>query len=97
MHVHQSLFKGEKNAFFDPADNFHLSEIAKYYIAGLMRHAPEIDGHDQPMGQLLQAIGAGVRSPGLCFLGAQKPFYHDPGSHVQTGKGKGHPDRIPIS
>ncbi|MBI2855529.1 MAG: glutamine synthetase, partial [Chloroflexi bacterium] len=42
MHVHQSLFRGEKNAFFDPKDKFHLSQLAKSYIAGLMRHAPEI-------------------------------------------------------
>ncbi|MDD5043962.1 MAG: glutamine synthetase family protein [Candidatus Omnitrophica bacterium] len=42
MHVHQSLFKGEKNAFFDPGDNLHLSKIAKCYIAGLLKHAPEI-------------------------------------------------------
>ena len=25
MHTHQSLFKGDKNAFFDPKDPFHLS------------------------------------------------------------------------
>jgi glutamine synthetase len=42
MHTHQSLFKGKKNAFFDPKDDNHLSEIAKYYIAGLMKHAREI-------------------------------------------------------
>jgi glutamine synthetase len=42
MHVHQSLFKAEKNAFFDPDDEYHLSEVAKQYVAGLMRHAPEI-------------------------------------------------------
>ena len=42
MHTHQSLFLGAKNAFFNPADPFHLSEIAKSYIAGLMRHAREM-------------------------------------------------------
>jgi len=42
MHCHQSLFHGKKNAFFDPGDQFNLSEIAKGYIAGLLRHAPEI-------------------------------------------------------
>ena len=42
MHVHQSLFRGNKNAFHDPNDRFNLSEVAKYYIAGLLRHAPEI-------------------------------------------------------
>ncbi len=42
MHTHQSLFKGNRNAFFDPKDKYHLSDIAKHYIAGLMKHAKEI-------------------------------------------------------
>ena len=42
MHTHQSLFKGDNNAFFDPNDKYHLSKIGKCYIAGLLRHAPEI-------------------------------------------------------
>ncbi len=42
MHVHQSLFKGDKNAFFDLNDEYHLSDVGKKYIAGLLRHAPEI-------------------------------------------------------
>ncbi|RJQ39945.1 MAG: glutamine synthetase [Dehalococcoidia bacterium] len=42
MHVHQSLFRGNSNAFFDPKDKYHLSKIAKAYIAGLLKHAPEI-------------------------------------------------------
>jgi len=42
MHTHQSLFKGERNAFFDPKDKYHLSSVGKMYLAGLLRHAPEI-------------------------------------------------------
>jgi glutamine synthetase len=42
MHTHQSLFKGEKNAFFDPKDQYHLSEVGKGYISGILRHAREI-------------------------------------------------------
>ncbi|MFC2007668.1 type I glutamate--ammonia ligase [Chloroflexota bacterium] len=42
MHVHQSLFKEKRNAFFDSKDEYHLSRIAKSYIAGLLKHAPEI-------------------------------------------------------
>ncbi len=42
MHVHQSLFKGEGNAFFDSEDSYQLSTTARSYIAGLLRHAPEI-------------------------------------------------------
>ncbi|MBI4697829.1 MAG: type I glutamate--ammonia ligase [Nitrospirae bacterium] len=42
MHTHQSLFKGDKNAFFDANDKYFLSDIAKSYIAGLLKHAPEL-------------------------------------------------------
>ncbi len=42
MHTHQSLFKGEKNAFYDPSDKYNLSEEAKCYIAGILKHAGEI-------------------------------------------------------
>ena len=42
MHTHQSLFKADRNAFFDPKDEFHLSKTAKSYIAGILRHSKEI-------------------------------------------------------
>ncbi len=42
MHVHQSLFKGDRNAFFDAKDPYHLSKTARSYIAGLLKYAPEI-------------------------------------------------------
>jgi len=42
MHTHQSLFKGEGNAFFDVRDHYHLSGIGKAYIAGILRHAREM-------------------------------------------------------
>ena len=42
MHIHQSLFQGEQNAFFDEDDEHYLSEVGRKFIAGLLRHAPEI-------------------------------------------------------
>ncbi|OGC22692.1 glutamine synthetase [candidate division WOR-1 bacterium RIFOXYB2_FULL_42_35] len=42
MHVHQSLFKGKSNTFFDKTDKYHLSKVGKSYIAGILKHAPEI-------------------------------------------------------
>jgi glutamine synthetase len=42
MHTHMSLFKGDKNAFFDPADKYFLSGEAKCFIAGIIKYAPEI-------------------------------------------------------
>jgi glutamine synthetase len=41
MHVHQSLFKGTNNAFFDKKDKLHLSSLAKYFIAGQLQHIRE--------------------------------------------------------
>ena len=42
MHVHQSLFRGERNAFYDADDEHYLSDVGKKFIAGLLHHAPEI-------------------------------------------------------
>jgi len=42
MHVHQSLFKDDINAFHDPKDQYNLSQLAKSYIAGIIKHAREI-------------------------------------------------------
>jgi glutamine synthetase len=42
MHVHQSLFQGNRNAFYDAAGRFHLSTVGQSYMAGLLTHAREI-------------------------------------------------------
>jgi len=42
MHVHQSLFKGSRNAFYDANEKYNLSAIGKSYIAGILKHAYEM-------------------------------------------------------
>ena len=42
MHVHQSLWNGKRNLFFDKNDPYHLSKMARHYIAGIMAHSREI-------------------------------------------------------
>lgn len=42
MHVHQSLFKDGRNVFFDPKTKDFLSETARHFVAGILRHAREI-------------------------------------------------------
>ena len=42
MHVHQSLFKNGRNAFFDASDEYNLSAIGKSYVAGLLAHVKEM-------------------------------------------------------
>jgi glutamine synthetase len=42
MHVHQSLFDENGNAFFDANNEYHLSDVGQAYIAGLLKYAPEL-------------------------------------------------------
>jgi glutamine synthetase len=42
MHTHMSLFEGDTNAFFDASGQYRLSKVGRQFMAGLLRHAPEI-------------------------------------------------------
>src|SRR5919107_1658770 len=42
MHTHFSLFEGDTNAFYDPGDEYGLSEVGKSFMAGVLTHAREI-------------------------------------------------------
>ncbi|SDT31227.1 L-glutamine synthetase [Jiangella sp. DSM 45060] len=42
MHTHVSLFEGDRNVFHEPGAEYQLSKTARSFIAGLLRHAPEI-------------------------------------------------------
>ena len=42
MHVHQSLFKGVTNAFFDAKNKYYLSKVGLSFLAGILKYAPEI-------------------------------------------------------
>lgn len=42
MHTHLSLFEGDTNAFYEAGARYQLSRTGRQFIAGLLRHAPEI-------------------------------------------------------
>lgn len=42
MHTHVSLFNGEENAFYDASAQYNLSHVGRSFIAGILKHAPEI-------------------------------------------------------
>jgi glutamine synthetase len=42
MHTHLSLFDGDTNAFYDDSDEYHLSPVARQFMAGVLHHASEI-------------------------------------------------------
>lgn len=42
MHTHFSLFSGEQNAFYDADDDYQMSATGKAFLAGVLKHAPEL-------------------------------------------------------
>jgi glutamine synthetase len=65
MHVHQSLFSKNGNAFFDANDpeGFNLSEVAKHYIAGLLKYAPEFTAVTNPLVNSYKRLVPGYEAP----------------------------------
>ncbi len=63
MHVHQSLWRGGKNIFFDPKDAYHLSAAARHYVAGLMAHAREISSILSPWINSYKRLIEGYEAP----------------------------------
>ena len=66
MHVHQSLFKNGRNAFFDAADPHHLSAEGRSYIAGLLTHAKEFTAVTNQWVNSYKRLVPGYEAP--CYI-----------------------------
>jgi glutamine synthetase len=90
MHTHQSLFRGEENAFFDGDDEYYLSAEAKAFIAGQLRHARELSALFAPSVNSYKRLVPGYEAP--VYIGWSRrnrsalvrvPVYH-PGKERAT-------------
>ena len=63
MHVHQSLFKGGENAFYDENDDYKLSKIARSYIAGQLKHVRAMNAVMNPIVNSYKRLVAGYEAP----------------------------------
>ena len=63
MHVHSSLWKAGKNVFYDASGYAGLSEIAKYYIGGLLKHAPALLALTSPTTNSYRRLVPGYEAP----------------------------------
>ncbi|HCA67018.1 MAG: hypothetical protein A2249_01680 [Candidatus Jacksonbacteria bacterium RIFOXYA2_FULL_44_7] len=65
MHTHQSFSKisDDTNAFYDARDPYHLSEIAKQFIAGLLKHAKEYSAVIAPTVNSYKRLTPGFEAP----------------------------------
>jgi glutamine synthetase len=63
MHTHQSLFRGEQNAFFDPKGEHQLSKVALQYIEGLLQHARGFCAITNPLINSYKRLVPGYEAP----------------------------------
>jgi glutamine synthetase len=63
MHTHQSLFQGDTNAFYDADDQYHLSDVAKSFIAGQLKHARELSALFAPSVNSYKRLVPGYEAP----------------------------------
>jgi len=65
MHVHQSLFNKEtgKNAFFDPKDEYNLSEVARYFLGGQLKHCRAMSAILAPTVNSYKRLVVGYEAP----------------------------------
>ncbi len=63
MHVHASLYKGGKNAFFDPNEPREISDTAKKFIGGLLAHAKALCRIANPTINSYKRLTPGYEAP----------------------------------
>ena len=63
MHVHQSIWKGGTNLFYDERGYAGLSPMARYYIGGLLKHAPALLAFAAPSTNSYRRLVPGFEAP----------------------------------
>ncbi len=63
MHVHMSLWKDAKNLFFDANGYGLISDTARWYIGGLIKHAPALLAFAAPTTNSYRRLVPGYEAP----------------------------------
>ncbi len=97
MHVHQSIWKGEKPLF--AGDGYGgMSELGMHYIAGILKHAPALCAFVAPDRQQLPPAGPGLRGAGQPGVLVAQPLRGVPHPDVlAVAEGEAHRGALPGS
>ena len=63
MHCHQSLWRGGMNTFYDATKYGELSDQARWYIGGLLHHAPSLLAFTSPTTNSYRRLVPGYEAP----------------------------------
>src|SRR5579875_2381288 len=66
MHCNLSLFKNGQNAFFEPTGDLQLSDTARHFIAGVLKHAPSFTAVTNPTVNSYKRLVPGYEAP--CYV-----------------------------
>jgi glutamine synthetase len=69
MHTHLSLFEGDRNAFYEAGAEYQLSKTGRSFIAGLLRHAPEITAVTNQWVNSYKRLSGGGEAPSYVCWG----------------------------
>ncbi len=71
MHVHQSLWKNGENLFFDESGYGKISELARYYIGGIVKHGPALMAFCAPTTNSYRRLVPGYEAPNVLVYSAR--------------------------
>jgi glutamine synthetase len=63
MHTHQSLWKGGKNLFYGKGGYADISDMCRYYIGGILKHAPALLAFIAPSTNSYRRLVPGYEAP----------------------------------
>ena len=86
MHTHLSLFVGDKNAFYDETDELGLSQVARHFLAGILKHARGFTAITNPTVNSYKRLVPGYEAPVYVAWSVQNrsPLVRIPASRGQS-------------
>ncbi|WP_343924015.1 glutamine synthetase family protein [Rhodoglobus aureus] len=69
MHTHMSLFEGDQNAFYDASGHYQLSNVGRQFMAGILKHAPEITAVTNQFVNSYKRLWGGDEAPSFVTWG----------------------------
>ena len=95
MHCHQSIWNDGEPLFYDETGYAGLSDMARYYIGGLLKHAPSLLAFTNPTVNSYHRLVPGLRGPGQPGLQPAQPLgLHPDPDHRLEPEGQAH--RVPL-
>jgi len=71
MHVHQSIWKKGKNLFYKKGAYANLSDFARYYIGGVLKHARSVAAFTNPSTNSYKRLIPGFEAPSILTYSSQ--------------------------